>query len=402
MGKISTDKKKIKELLERGVAEVIERKSLEQRLCSGKQLRVKLGIDPTSPNLHLGRSIPLLKLGDFQKLGHRAVFIVGDFTATIGDTSDKESERPMLTPQQVKSNLKTYLQQASKIIDLAQAEVHHNSEWLGKLNYAEIGEQADQFSLAEFMARENISKRYKSGKRISLREILYPLMQGYDSVRVKADVELGGTDQRFNLLSGRALQQYYKQQPQDLLMNNLIEGTDGRKMSSSWGNTINLTDTAGDMFGRVMSLRDEAIINYFIHCTRVPLEEVKRHESQLKKGANPRDIKLILAASIVAVYFNKSEASKQHRNFINQFSNKMAPDDIQEVRILSPEKTIISVLVKAGLTTSNSEARRKIEEGAVYINDEKVKDFKRSIDSGDIVRLGRKFRRVSFGRTKLK
>ncbi|PIU01759.1 tyrosine--tRNA ligase, partial [bacterium (Candidatus Torokbacteria) CG09_land_8_20_14_0_10_42_11] len=217
--KINTDPQKIKEVLTRGVAEVIDAKHLEARIRKGEKLRVKLGIDPTSPNLHLGRSIPLLKLRDFQDLGHQVVFIIGDFTGLIGDTSDKNAERPMLEKKTVESNMKTYLAQAGKILDTKKFEFHYNSQWLGKLNYQEIGEQADLFSVAEFIGRENIKKRLNEKKRVSLREMLYPLMQGYDSVAIAADVELGGTDQRFNLLAGRKMQEYFGQKPQDILMN---------------------------------------------------------------------------------------------------------------------------------------------------------------------------------------
>src|SRR3989338_4990264 len=261
--KPSTDDKKINELLTRGVEEIIGREYLEAQLKSGKKLRVKLGIDPTSPHLHIGRSIPLLKMRDFQELGHQLVFIVGDATGVIGDTSDKDSERPMLEQKQVKENMKQYVAEAGKIIDMSKCEVRHNSEWLGKLGYGEIGAQADLFSLHEFNARENIKRRLDAGTRVSLRELLYPLMQGYDSVAIKADVELGGTDQRFNLLAGRTLQQAYKQAPQHIIMGPLLEGTDGRKMSSSWGNTINLTDTPNDMYGKTMRVPDNLIIKYF-------------------------------------------------------------------------------------------------------------------------------------------
>ena len=289
---METDKnsEKIKELMERGVEEVIDRNNLETALKSGKKLRVKLGIDPTSPNIHLGRTIPLLKLKDFQDLGHKVVLIIGDFTGVIGDTSDKESERPMLTEKEIKQNLKNYIQQAQKVIDIKKCEVCYNSQWLGKLNYHEIGRQADVFSLAEFIARENIKKRLESGKRISLREVLYPLMQGYDSVAVKADVELGGTDQRFNLLAGRELQRYYGQSPQNIITNPLIEGLDGRKMSSSWGNTINLLDSANEMFGKIMSLKDELIVNYFILATRVNMAKIEEYKKDLSGGKNPMEI----------------------------------------------------------------------------------------------------------------
>src|ERR1035437_6652152 len=231
----------IEELLTRGVSEIIGKKELEDKLHLGKPLRIKLGIDPTSPNLHLGRSIPLLKLRDFQKLGHIVVFIIGDFTGIIGDTSDQDAERPMLTKEIIDENQKTYFEQVGKIIDLSKAEFHHNSDWLEKLTYREIGEQADCFSVSDFVARENIAKRLEEGKRVSLREVLYPLMQGYDSVAIKADIELGGNDQRFNLLAGRKLQEKYGQEPQSIIMGPLIEGLDGRKMSSSWGNTINVS-----------------------------------------------------------------------------------------------------------------------------------------------------------------
>lgn len=386
---VITDSKKIEELVSRGVAETIDQKSLLARLRSGKVLRVKLGIDPTSPHLHLGRSIPLLKLRDFQQLGHKIVFIVGDFTAVIGDTSDKESERPMLTTAQVKSNLKTYLEQAGKIIDLKKAEIRYNSEWLGKLTYAQIGEQANVFSLAEFMARENISKRYREGKRISLREILYPLMQGYDSVMIKADVELGGTDQRFNLLAGRQLQEHFKQKPQDLIMNNLIEGLDGRKMSSSWGNTINLTDSAKDMFGKIMKLRDESIITYLIHCTRVPLDEIENQKKALQQGKNPRDVKLFLAEQLVTFYFSAKIAKSEHESFLHQFSERQMPTDIPKHRY-KKDQSLVEVLVQTKCSSSKTEARRLIEQGAVKINEQKVIDPRVILHNGDIIQAGKR------------
>jgi len=281
-----TDSKKIDNLLTRGVFEVIDLGHLKKKLLSGKKLRVKLGIDPTSPNLHIGRSIPILKLRDFQELGHQVVFIVGDFTGTIGDTSDKESERPALSDEQVKVNVKTYIEQVGRILDVDKTEVRYNSEWLRKLDYKEVCRQADIFSLAEFIARKNIKQRLRAENRISLRELIYPLMQGYDSVAVKADVELGGTDQRFNLLAGRKMQSFYKQKPQDIMTNILIDGLDGRKMSSSWGNVIDFLDSPKEMFGKVMSMDDQMIIPYFEHCTRIPMQKVKEFEDQLKNGKN--------------------------------------------------------------------------------------------------------------------
>ncbi|HGJ63955.1 TPA: tyrosine--tRNA ligase [bacterium] len=311
---------KIDEILSRGVAEVIDKADLRKELLSGKKLRIKLGIDPTSPNLHLGRAITLWKMKDLEDLGHQIVLIFGDATGVIGDTSDKDSERPMLQEETVKKNLETYKEQVAKIINIKKAEVHFNSEWLAKLGYNEIGEHADQFSLAEFSARENIRERLKAGKRVSLREVLYPLMQGYDSVAIKADVEIGGTDQRFNLLAGRNLQKHFGQKQQNIIMVNLIEGTDGRKMSSSWGNTINLTDEPNDMFGKVMSITDDLIIKYFIHCTRVPMKRIKEIENQIKsEKINPRDAKLELAFEIVKIYHGENKAQKAKDYFINTF-----------------------------------------------------------------------------------
>ncbi|MDD2935218.1 MAG: tyrosine--tRNA ligase [Candidatus Pacebacteria bacterium] len=381
---------KIKELLSRGTEEIISFDDLKKKLESGKKLRIKLGIDPTSPNIHLGRSIPLLKLRDFQELGHQAVFIIGDFTGTIGDTSDKESERPMLEQETIKKNLKNYIAQAGKIVDMKKAEIYYNSKWLGKLGYGEIGFQADQFSLNEFISRENISKRLNDGKRIVLRELLYPLMQAYDSVQVKADVELGGTDQKFNVLAGRTLQKAYKQEPQNIITNPLIEGLDGRKMSSSWGNTVNLMDSPDDMFGKLMSLKDEFIIRYFTLLTRVDMKEIRKYEVEMNSGANPKDYKMKLAYEIVRFYHSEKDAQKAKDNFETQFQKGAVPENVQEFKIKAGEGILV-VLHQIGFASSNSEARRKIQEGAVKLDDEKVVDVNYILDKGErIVRLGRK------------
>ena len=396
MAKINTNPTKIQELLERGVDEAIDKKSLEKKLKSGKVLRVKLGIDPTSPKLHLGRSIPLLKMRDFQELGHQLVFIVGDFTGVIGDTSDKDSERPMLGGEIIKKNMKDYAKQAGKIIDLKKCEVRYNSRWLKDLTYDKIGEQADQFSLAEFIARENIKKRLDAGKRVSLRELLYPLMQGYDSVMVKADVELGGTDQRFNLLAGRKLQEHFKQQPQDIIMTVLMEGADGRKMSSSWGNTINLTDEPNNMFGKVMSVNDDLIIKYFTLATRVSMAEVKEYEKQLKSGLNPRDVKARLAKEIVGMYYGKLLAGKAVESFNKQFKNKELPDDILEIKVKQDFWKIDDLLVQLKLVSSKTEARRMVEQGGVKIDGQKIVNFDEiRVKSGLVVSVGkRKFVKI--------
>jgi len=377
----------IEELLTRGVDEIIDKVNLETKLKSGKPLRVKLGIDPTSPNLHLGRSIPLLKLRDFQRLGHQVVFIIGDFTGLIGDTSDKDSERPMLSEETVKQNLETYIAQVSKLIDVGAAEIHYNSEWLAKLNYLEIGRQADHFSLNEFISRENIGRRLKAGKRISLRELLYPLMQSYDSVAMRADVEVGGTDQRFNLLAGRDMQKFYGQAPQDIITNPLIEGLDGRKMSSSFGNTVNLLDNPDDMFGKIMSLRDELTIKYFFLLTRVSMAMIKEYEISLKEGANPRDLKIKLALEIVRLYHSEEAAKRAENYFTKTFSKKEIPETISELR---PAQYGISfVLTEAKLASSRSEAGRVIEQGGVKVNGEVIKDVNYEIQPGSVLQKGK-------------
>lgn len=382
----------ISELLTRTVSEVIDKKHLESALNSGKKLRVKLGIDPTSPNLHIGRAVALWKLRAFQDLGHEVVFIVGDFTGLVGDTSDKDSERPMLTEAQVKANMKTYQEQAFKILDPKKTEIRYNSEWLAKLGFVEIAKMASLFGLHEFESREVIARRLKAGKRVSFHETMYPLMQGYDSVAVKADVELGGTDQRFNLLAGRTIQPLYEQQPQDILMTNLLEGTDGRKMSSSWGNVINLTDEANDMFGKIMSIADDLIIKYFEYATRVLMSEIKRLEKELKAGANPRDIKLRLAEEIVTLYHGKLAASTAAREWSKVFSSKEKPSEIAEMKVKS--KNIVGVLVETKLASSKSEAKRLIEQNGVKVNDEVVtEDIK--VPSSSIIQVGkRKFIKI--------
>ena len=358
------DENKIDELLSRGVAEAIVRNDLRRKLLSGKRLRVKLGIDPTSPDLHIGRSIPLLKLRDFQTLGHKVVLIVGDFTAVIGDTSDKDAERPMLAREDIEKNKKTYYDQIGKLIDLSLAEFRYNSEWLAPLTYREIGEHADLFSVADFISRDNIASRLKAGKRVSLREVLYPLMQGYDSVAIKADVELGGTDQKFNLLAGRTLQEKYGQEPQNIVMNPLVEGLDGRKMSSSWGNVIPLTASPSDMYGKVMSMADAQVRTYFELCTRVPTGEIERIMEM-----HPKESKMSLAKEIVEMYHGKDAAEKAQSGF-------MQPGDAPEYKFLRGGK-IRDIADTVGISVS--ELRRLVSAGAIeVVGGEKIEN----IDAG--------------------
>ncbi len=383
----NTDDKKINELLTRGVEEVIDRNELEQKLKSGDKLTIKLGIDPTSPNIHLGRAIPLLKLRDFQQLGHKIVFIIGDFTGIIGDTSDKDSERPMLNEETVEQNMRTYIEQAGKILNIEECEIRHNSEWLKELKYKEILDQANVFSVNDFIARDNIAKRLREGKRVSLREVMYPLMQGYDSVAIKANVELGGTDQRFNLLSGRDIQKHYDQVPQNIMTNPLIEGLDGRKMSSSWGNTINLNDSSRDMFGKIMSLNDELILKYFEYVTRVDMEVIHDYQNAMESGENPRDYKLKLAREIVSMFNSEDVADTEEKYFIETFSKKETPTDIREFK--PQDYNLLAVLVEAGFCSSNSDARRVLEQGGVKVNERVVESDDITLNSGDLVQKGK-------------
>jgi len=387
-------KQSSEDILTRGVAEAIRKESLEEKLASGKKLRIKYGIDPTSPFIHIGRAAALLKLRDLEALGHQIVFIVGDFTAVIGDTSDKDAERPMLSSEEVEHNLETYVRQAGKLIDIEKAEIHYNSSWLSKVSYTELCAQANEFSVSDFIARDNIARRLAKGTRVSLRELLYPLMQGYDSVQVRADVEIGGTDQRFNLLAGRTLQEHYGQQPQDIIMLDLLEGLDGRKMSSSWGNTINLDDEPADMYGKVMSLRDELIIPYFIRATRVPLTEVDEVTSALSSGANPKEAKMRLARAIVTLYHGEDAAHTAEGSFVETFQKGGVPEDMPETAV--PQETLlVDAVLQAGLIQSKTEWRTLVSGNAVsWMEGESVSDPQETAHEG-VLKVGkRRFLRI--------
>ncbi|MFM2374674.1 MAG: tyrosyl-tRNA synthetase, tyrosyl-tRNA synthetase [Candidatus Parcubacteria bacterium] len=387
--KINTDEARIDELLSRGVYEAIVREDLKKKLQSGQRLRIKLGIDPTSPNLHLGRAVSLLKLRDFEELGHQVVLIVGDFTGVIGDTSDKESERPMLDAKVIAQNKKTYFAQVGKLIDTEKAELHYNSKWLKPLKYADIGTHADCFSVADFIARENIAKRLRAGKRVSLREVLYPLMQGYDSVAVRADVELGGIDQKFNLLAGRSLQERFGQVPQNIVMSPLINGLDGRKMSSSWGNTINLTTEPNDMYGKVMSMHDAALIEYFTLCTRVPLREVAEISAGLERGENPKDAKMRLAREIVTLYHTEKAARGAEDAFVATFTHGKVPDNIPEIAV---HDDLPAAIVAAQIVGSKGEVARLLKAGAVRnaTTGEKLITLRISVSEPTVIRIGKR------------
>ena len=391
--KISTDPNKIREILERGTEDIIEKDHLEKSLKSGKQLRVKFGIDPTGPKIHLGRAVPLRKLKAFQDLGHQVVLIVGDCTATIGDPSDKLSKRPMLTKEDVKRNMKSYKDQLGKILDMKKTELHYNSRWLDKLNFRETAELAESFSLQQMAHRRNFKERIDKGEDVSIRECLYPLMQGYDSVAVKADVEIGGFDQLFNLKAGRIIQKHYGQPEQDILTTKMIEGADGRKMSTSWGNVINIIDEPNDMFGKIMSMKDELILPYFWLCTDIAKTDYDNFEKRLKQGDNPRNIKMELGKRIVELYHSKKEAEEAAQEFEKVFSKKEMPSDMPEYRVSSDKIALIDLLVQTKLASSKGEARRLIAQGGVKVNQEAVKDIAAVLsipEKGVIIQCGKR------------
>lgn len=368
---INTDPEVIRTILTRGVEDVFVKEHLEKRLLSGKPLRIKLGFDPTGSHIHIGRAAVLRKLRALQDLGHTIVFIVGDFTAQIGDPSDKLSKRPMLSKDAIKKNLRYYKQQIGKIIDMRRAEFHYNSTWLSKLTLERIAELAESFSVQQMSSRRNFKDRFDRGEEVSLREFLYPLMQGYDSVMVKADVEIGGFDQLFNLKAGRIVQKHFNLPEQDVLTVQMLEGTDGRKMSTSWGNVINIVDTPQDMFGKIMSVRDNLITRYFLLCTDVPEVEINAIEKSFEMGANPRDVKMKLAVEIVTMYHGAVSAQKAKEDFINTFQKGAIPEDLQEIT-LAPNAPLGDALCTAGIVKSKTEWRRLVSENAVQVMDDKT------------------------------
>lgn len=364
MDKIITDEIKVEELLTRGVSDIIVKDELKASLMSGKKLRVKLGVDPTGGKIHIGRAVPLRKLREFQRLGHQIIFIVGDFTAQIGDASDKSEKRPMLTRAQIDENLKDYKSQISKILDISKTEFVYNNDWLSKLTFGEVTTLAECFTVQQMLARRNFKDRYDAGKEISLREFLYPIMQGYDSVEVKADIEIGGNDQLFNLMAGRVIQEHYGIPKQNILTFEMLEGTDGRKMSTSWGNIITIVDEPFDMFGKIMALKDELIIKYFLLVTDVSLEDIQKKEIELKNGINPKDIKLQLALEVVTMYHTEKDANLAKNSWIETFSKKGIPENIQEIKT-TEDKELVEVLMENGIVSSKTDWRRLVEDNAV-------------------------------------
>ena len=364
------------EVLPGGIEELAVK--LQHSADTKTPLRIKLGMDPTRPDLHLGHTVVMRKLKEFQKLGHKIVLLVGGATAMIGDPSGKSETRPALTKEQVEENAKTYFAQMSKVIDISQAEVVNNADWLHKLSFTELLQLAGKVTVAQMMTRDDFAKRYAEGKPIAIHEFFYPLMQAYDSVAIDADIELGGTDQRFNTLLGRDIQVAYgKKYPQLVMMLPLLEGTDCVvKMSKTYPeHCISLTDSAKDMFGKLMSIPDTLITRYYSLLTDVPQSELVKMDEQIASNSiNPRDIKLALAHMITEEYHGKDGADKAQEDFINVVSNKGIPDDIESVKIES-EKSILDLLVELKFVQSKGEAKRLIQGGGVKIDGEKISDM---------------------------
>jgi len=355
----------ISDLLSRGVEEVIDKTHLEQALKGKKKLRVKFGIDPNRPDLHIGHAVSLLKLKAFQELGHTAVLIIGDYTAMIGDPSGKDETRPALTQKEVDSNAKEFVKQATLILDSKRLEIRFQSEWFKKMGLAEVMKLASLVSMGELLSHETFRKRIKEQLPFSFHEALYPLLQGYDSVAVKSDLELGDPAQKFNILMGRHLQKTFGQQPQDIMLVPVLIGLDGKeKMSKSLGNYVALRDEANDMFGKVMSVNDEFIKKYFVLTTRVPLSEI----DEIVKLPNPRDQKIILAEKITELYHGPKKAAAAKEAFVSQFSKGELPGEIEEKKLKPGSYAIVDLVVASGLVTSKSEVRRLLAQKGVKIN----------------------------------
>lgn len=371
--------------------DIIVKDDAEKLLRAGKPLRIKYGVDPTGPIIHLGRASTIHRLRNLQDLGHTIVLIVGDFTAKIGDTSDKTSERQPLSDEQIHANMADYKRQLGQILDMSKVEFHHNSEWLGKLSPAEFIELAQSFTVAQMIERENYSLRFKAGKPIGLHEFLYPILQGYDSVAIKADVEIGGTDQLFNMMAGRVIQKHYGQKVQQVLTFDLLTGPDGRKMSTSWGNAIYITDEPNDMYGKLMRIHDDLIAQYYRICTDIPEDVIESVVQDIAAGANPRDTKASLAREIVSIYHGEDAALSAEEAFNNQFREGNRPEDIPEITIKSTEIDPVAFLVQAELVTSNSEARRLIQQGGVRVDDNVLETVNPvTVKTGVIVQVGKR------------
>ena len=388
--------------IKRGAEEILIEDELVEKLKSGKKLKIKAGFDPTAPDLHLGHTVLINKMKTFQDLGHEVIFLIGDFTGMIGDPTGKNVTRKPLTREDVLANAETYKEQVFKILDPAKTTVAFNSTWMEKLGAAGMIKLAANQTVARMLERDDFKKRYNGGQPIAIHEFLYPLVQGWDSVALESDVELGGTDQRFNLLMGRELQKVEGQKPQTVLMMPLLEGTDGvQKMSKSLGNYIGITDAPNDMFGKVMSISDVLMWRYYDLLSGLSIEQIAAQKERVEQGTNPRDIKIELAKELIARFHSEEDAQAAHNDFIQRFQKKALPDEIPELTITIAEDTILiaNLLKEANLVASTSEAMRMIKQGAVKLNgEEKITDTKLEIVKGTtaIYQVGkRKFANIT-------
>jgi tyrosyl-tRNA synthetase len=388
------------DLIKRGAEEILVEAELKTKLARGKPLRIKAGFDPTAPDLHLGHTVLINKLRQFQDLGHEVLFLIGDFTGMIGDPTGKNATRPPLTRDAVIENARTYEQQIFKILDPENTLVMFNSSWMSAMNTAELIQLAAKHTVARMLERDDFNKRYTSGQPIAIHEFLYPLIQGYDSVAMRADVELGGTDQKFNLLVGRELQRHYGQESQVVLTMPLLEGTDGvNKMSKSLGNYIAINDAPEEMFGKLMSISDDLMWRYFELLSFRPMSEIAGFKREISEGKNPRDIKFLLCDEIVARFHGQDAARKAQETFIARFQKGALPEDMPEITLTAQNGIAIANLLKdAGLVESTSDAIRQIKQGAVRIDGERVEDPKLEIAAGNthVYQVGkRRFARVT-------
>ncbi len=388
----------INTLLNRGTVDVIVREELEKKLNSGKKLRVKLGIDPSGADLHLGHMVVVKKLREFQQAGHHIMLLFGNFTGQIGDPTDKLNARKPKTKEELEANAKKYIEQVSKILDTDNVEVMWNADWLGKLSFADVVKLAQSFTVHQMLERDMYQDRIKKNNPIYMHEFLYPLMQGYDSVAMKADLELGGTDQTFNLLAGRTIQKAYGQEPQNVLTVPLLIGTDGKdKMGKSLDNYIGVNESPKDMYGKTMSITDELIIPYFELTTNLPLEEINEIKKELEGGENPKNLKMRLAREIVTLYHNKESAEQAESEFNEVFANKGLPTDIEVIELPNDKYNIIELISATRLSESTSETRRNIQGGGVRVDNEKIESIDAEIDITEekLIQVGkRKFIKV--------
>jgi len=388
------------ELIKRGAEELIVEEELARKLARGKPLRVKLGLDPTAPDLHLGHTVVINKLRHFQELGHQVQFLIGDFTGMIGDPTGKNQTRPPLSREQILENAKSYREQAFKILDPGRTQILFNSEWSDKLGAEGMIRLAARYTVARILERDDFARRYRAGQPIAVHELLYPLMQGYDSVAMRADVELGGTDQKFNLLVGRELQKDYGQEPQCIVTTPLLEGLDGvAKMSKSLGNYVGIAEPAAEIFGKLMSISDELMWRYIELLSFEPLATVRKWRGEVEAGANPRDVKIRFAKEIVARFHSRAAADRAEEEFAQRFRHGQRPEDMPEVTLQAPAGglAVTQALKQAGLAPSVSEAARNIEQGGVRLNGERLSDKARKLAPGETVvaQVGkRKFARI--------